>query len=111
MAENLTEQDLKSARGEFYNIQLVKCYRSMGYYGVKVQPYEVFRTAYIYAGSYVWNWQLRRLVEREDHLLLDEVLGRLYRIGWRATVYPPRFDDVCFTYTGYDEESDSDDSV
>lgn len=83
----------------------------MGYYGLKVQPFDVFRDAYVFAGGYSYNWQLRRLVSRYMHDQVDEVLQRLYRVGWRATVYYPRVDDVCFTYTGYDEDSDTDDSV
>lgn len=92
---------------ELYNVQLVRYYRAMGYYGVKVQPFEVFRDAYVFAGGYSYNWQLRRLVDRYARDSLDAVLIDLYRVGWRATVFAPRINDVCFTYTGYDDE-DSD---
>lgn len=102
-----------SAKDELYNIQQVKYYQMMGYCGLRVQPFEVFRDAYIFAGGYSWNWQLRSIMERleQDTIRINTALRYLHTIGWRATVFQPRMDDVCFINVGrHDDVSDVSDS-
>lgn len=78
----------------------------MGYPGLKVQPFEIFRDAYYYAGGYAHNWMLRRIVTRYMHDQIDQVLLRLYELGWRATCWD--FDSIHFANGYADDEPDSD---
>lgn len=87
----------------------------MGYCGLKVQPFEVFRDAYIFAGANIWNWQLRSIVNNLNREYpgssLNAILNCVHRDGWRATVYSPRMDDVCFINVGNGDVSDVSDST
>lgn len=69
---------------EEYTATLVKYYVNMGYFGIMVQPFEVFRDAYYVAGGYHCNWVVKRIVIKSGEARIDPVLMRMHGSGWRA---------------------------
>jgi len=93
-------------KDELYVTQKIKYYQAMGFFGILVQPFDVFRDAYLYGGGYPHNWHLRRIVERYILDPVDNVLLRLYEFGWRTIIM--RNGLISFTFTDEpDSESDS----
>lgn len=71
---------------EAYTGALVRCYVNMGYFGVMVQPFDVFRDAYYVAGGYPHNWVVKRIVVKSGEPRIDPVLMRMHGAGWRAII-------------------------